>query len=414
MKYLMLAFAALSAVQGFATERDRPPYRYDALKFHVGTTICRAKTQTVEQVRLMKECGIDFVCWFNGVDRRMLDLCLENGIQSSIQHQLPGWTGGDGRNAGKMRQMCPLETYTARAAEFEDHPGIAAFFIADEPSAADFDYLAEVRTHVEKLYPGVMGEICLYPSYALPSRNPTPNDVNKRLGTVTYREYVEKYVRKIPSPVIFYDVYPWAWNVTRKQFFDNLKTVSDVAHQYGRDVHVELHATRFAENGITNKCISANMMRLQMFSAMAYGAIGVSMNCWYRGWWIEQPISLDGKPTPTYYRLKSAVADVRALAGEYMKFRNERTVAEQAEDGAALLVGEMVARDESGVSGRFYVAVDDVEDEDPATHTVLFKVPKGRHVQVFGTKGPLAFERRGEENIAFKLTSNQAAMVTVK
>ncbi len=389
---------------------DAPALRYDFSRFHIGT-VSGVTTQSVGQVRLLKEANIDIVTWFNGVDRETLDRCWGSGIASMVQHALPGWTGGTGKYAGKMREMRPMSDYAAAIARFGDHPGVVSHVIADEPSAWDYDYLAEVRAHVEQACPGVLGGIWVCPCDALPRNVEGAAAVNRVIGTRTYREYIEQFVRKIQGPLIWYDVYPWAWKVTREQFFECLETVADVARRQGKEVHVSLQASRFGEGGVTNRCITANMMRGQMFSAMAYGAGGVDMTGWQDAWWIEQPLSGEGLPTPAYYRLKEATAGVRAIADDYIRFRSVSTVREKADDGAELLVGAMKARDGSAASARLYVAIDDIEDEHPAAHPVSFRPAADRTVRAIGSGGPVALDRAADGRLTFSLRSNDAVLV---
>ena len=90
-------------------------------KFHIGTYCLLQNARDEEHVRELAECGIDLIFYVNN-DRALLDLLKEHGVSAVVNGVLPGWFGGDGKNAGKMHEINTEDAYTMRAQSFTDHP----------------------------------------------------------------------------------------------------------------------------------------------------------------------------------------------------------------------------------------------------------------------------------------------------
>ena len=124
--------------------------RMDRTKLNIGTYYLQPYARTEQHVKDLKACGIDFVLEVN-CDKDLLDKFEKYGVGAVVNEVLPPWWGGDGDNAGKMAENCPLEKYAEAAEAFRDHPAIWGVDTGDEPSALDFPHYGKVTALTEKL-----------------------------------------------------------------------------------------------------------------------------------------------------------------------------------------------------------------------------------------------------------------------
>jgi hypothetical protein len=85
-----------------------------------------------------------------------------------------------------------------------------------------------------------------------------------------------------------------------------------------------------------NVWLSADQLRFQAFTAMAYGATTLIWACYTAGWWYDHVLDKEGNPTEQYDKLKKVNAEIHTLSTEYMKYKHVRTRFE-----GDLLIGEM-------------------------------------------------------------------------
>ena len=165
--------------------------RMDRSKLLIGAYCMQANAKTDAHIKAIHDCGVDFIIGgLPASDRATLDLFAKHGVGAIVNGVVPGWWGGDGQRAGKMRETNPPEKYAAGAAAFKDHPAIWAIDIGDEPSALDFPYYGDVVRQLNKAIPGMPLYLNLYPNYASVAQNNGKQTINQ-LGTKTYAEHVD-------------------------------------------------------------------------------------------------------------------------------------------------------------------------------------------------------------------------------
>ena len=112
--------------------------RMDCSKLLIGAYCLQANARTEGHVKAIRDCSVDFIVGVGADDRATLDLFAKHGVGAIVNDVVPGWWGGDGENAGRLREKNPPDVYSKGAAAFKDHPAIWAVDIGDEPSALDF------------------------------------------------------------------------------------------------------------------------------------------------------------------------------------------------------------------------------------------------------------------------------------
>ena len=388
--------------------------------------------------RELKECGVDFVTSVQATDREVLDLLAKYGI-GCIAGMLPGWWGGDGSNAGRMRASRPKGVYEAQLAEYLaslDHPAIWMLNLCDEPSALDLPYLGEVSDLVAARAPKTPAYLNLYPNYASVSKN-TGAETRNQLGTKTYAEHIDVYCRTVPLDYISYDFYPYTTPETMDGFisrmYDNFIVVADACRRTKRSFWYIPQVNSRA--GIPPT--SVNQLRFQANAALSFGAEAVTWACWCKGWWENNVLDADGKPTEQYGKLKLVNAELREVGPHYMRFRNVATrlvgfaagspqrpslpFADtpryagyvRASNGAPLIVGEMAARDPANGEKAFYVtAADDPGDAHNASFDVVFS-PKGKRVEAFNGSGRVPAKRLADGSCAVPISSCGGVLLVI-
>ncbi len=177
------AACALAAVCATFAHCAAAP-RMDSSKLLIGAYCLQANARTEAHVKAIRECSVDFIVGVGVDDRATLDLFAKHGVGAVVNGVVPGWWGGDGGNAGRLREKNPPEAYSKGAAAFNDHPAIWAVSIGDEPSALDFPYYGEVVRQLHRELPSVPLYLNIYPNYASVAQNTGKQTVNQ-LGAAT-------------------------------------------------------------------------------------------------------------------------------------------------------------------------------------------------------------------------------------
>ena len=421
-----------SAQEMLATDSVRSlpaPARMDRSKLNIGAYVLQAYARSEQHVRDIADCGIDFMTWIP-YDRRLLDLFQKYHIGAIVNKAVPGWWGGEGKDAGLLSTKHPMEVYEKGAARFRDHPAIWGIDIGDEPSALDFPYYGQVYRRVDELFPHQFPFLNLYPNYASVSQNTSEQTVNQ-LGTPTYQEHITQYVKYVPSDYICYDFYLYSINV--HQAYENLRVVADACLGSGRSMWIVLQVNSNKEE----KWITENQLRFQAYTAMAFGAENILWGCYTAGWWYNNVLDKKGNKTEQYDKLRRINAEIHLLGPSYMKYRRVRTDfvsfegtewlkgVRQAsvpslsngiftdlhtDDRSPLVVGTMLSRSGNGDNAVFVCAADDPYDEHPVHHSLSFNA-EGRHIKAQGTLGEIPVVRNDDGTYTLDLPSNQAVLI---
>ena len=378
--------------------------KFDRSRLLIGTYCIADYARSEAHVRDMKNCGIDFLT-AAPADPGLLDNCKKYGIGVVATGILPGWWGGDGDNAGTMAEKVPLEKVREAAEKLnadpflKDHPALWGIDAGDEPSALDFPHYGKLIALAEELFPDRLIYLNLYPNYASVAEN-TSGQVVSQLGTRTYQEYIDRYAEEVRTDYLCLDNYEFAAGTAK--LYDNLRIAANACRDSGRDFWMVLQVN----SSRPDKWLSADMLRHQAFSCLAFGAVSLNWACWTAGWWHNEVLDKEGKKTEQYEKLKTVNAEVRRLEGDYMAHRNVRTVflgqpdeaaassgveiAEtyadplftevKPEDGGLFLAGEMVSREGDG-RALFLCDVSDASFADePKSRTLTVDFAEGYEI----------------------------------
>lgn len=410
--------------------------RMDRNRLNIGVYHLKPYARTEAHIKDLADCGIDFVVCMDN-DRPALDLFHKYGVGAIVSGIVPGWWGGFGDNAGKLAETNPMETYEAAAKAFTashaDHPAIWGIDVGDEPSALDFPYYGRVMDYVGRAFPNQFPYLNLYPNYASVSQNNAQETVNQ-LGTATYDEHIQKYCENVPVDYICYDFYLYSINVTKH--YENLRVVADACRNTGRSMWIVLQVN----SNKPAEWMSENNLRFQAYTSMAFGAENIIWACYTAGWWHNQVLDGEGNKTQQYDKLKKINAEIRTLADEYMKYRRVSThfvgfeghpdmaaVKQEAvpslstgvffdvkaDNGAPLVVGEMVNRNADGSVALMVCAADDPHETDPKEYNITFSAPD-RCIRALGGDGYKTVTDLGGGVYAVAVKSNEGVLIMAR
>lgn len=339
--------------------------RMDRSQFHIGTYSLRPYARTEKHIRELAECGIDFVVGVEQ-DTRMLDLFLHYGIGAVVNRIVPGWFGGTGENAGTMAEKNAPDDYRTAADKFRDHPAIWGIDAGDEPSSLDFPHLGRVMALVDKQFENQFAYMNLYASYGMRADS-APGQAARELGCGDYGQYLRSYCEAVQTDYLCFDHYMYTtdWH----SLVRDLKTAAEVCKEYNRDLWIVLQVN----SRDPAVYLSEKQLRLQAYTAMAFGVTCISWACYTAGWWHNQVLDRNGEKTEQYEKLKRVNGHIRGLSEAYMRYRWVASQQLGASDEAAqwgqfreisvghghtLLAGHMEQRDGSGAKALFLAAPD--------------------------------------------------------
>lgn len=210
----------------------------------------------------------------------------------------------------KLLLNCPeLSTDPEGTAKrFKTHRALGGYYLRDEPSATDFAGLATWTRRVQSqdtLHPCYIN---LFPNYA----------TTGQLGTPTYREHVDRFVREVPVPLISFDHYPVVGQSVRGEWYENLEIISAAA----RKVNKPFWAFSLAVAHGPYPIPTLAHLRAQAYSNLAYGAQGLQS---FTYWTLKSdtwdfhdgPILPDGRRSVVYDRVRQVNREVQALRGVF-------------------------------------------------------------------------------------------------
>lgn len=199
--------------------------------------------------------------------------------------------------------------------KFKSHPGVAGYFLRDEPTAKDFKNLADFRDRIMAADSTHLLYLNLFPSLVNPAS----------LGTDSYEEYVERFVNEVRLPFISFDFYPIVEDTNsgtiyyRPTVYDNYEVISKVAKRHGIPFWAFCLSTAHEPYPVPTPV----HLRFEAFTALAYGAQGIQYFTYWQPvsdkWnFHHSPIDETGKRTDTYYLIRDLNKEIQALSKVFL------------------------------------------------------------------------------------------------
>ena len=422
--------AVCAALVGLSARGADASLGMDRTKFHIGGAFLRKSVMNDAMVADFAASGCDLAVIADNVAEGH-ELMRRHGLGCIVSGVLPGsilWP----RN---WLQVSPEDYTESKRTNFVENAGIWGIDIADEPCIPHLEKLGELITHFETLFTNRFPFVNLLPTYVSESA----------LGG-TYAEYLEKYCASCPTlDYISFDHY--CYSVSIAGFYRNLALVADCCSRKGRSMWNYLQAGVEPDHG--DQPLNLDQFRFQASAAMAFGSEAIFWACYMPGWWNFLPVTSTGEKTVSYDRMRTANAEIRTLAEEYMRFARSEThfvgfsskdglpsldkdalktvkVSDavtwgglreiRATDGGPLLVTCLQSRGNDWEKGVFVFAADDPYGAGPKERTVSFTVsedalPETRCLTVLCSRGAQSVTRGAKGTRTVRLQSNEAALV---
>lgn len=235
-----------------------------------------SEESTVERYEELRQSGITHnFTFFNSVDE--LAAAMESAQKVGV----------------KMIIHCPeLEEEPEKIArQFKDHPALAGYFLRDEPGRADFPELGKWARRIQAVDNEHFCYLNLFPNYAS----------KEALGTETYREHVQLFIKEVPLQLLSFDHYPIIVDTSghrtmREQYYENLEIFSDEARKAGKPFWAFALTVAHEPYPIPTPA----EIRVQVYSNLAYGAQGIQ----YFTYWTPKPGTWDFHHGPIEYDTK--------------------------------------------------------------------------------------------------------------
>ncbi len=199
--------------------------------------------------------------------------------------------------------MCPeLKNDTAATVrKLANHPSLAGYHLTDEPSAAAFADLATWQKQIQAIDMVHPCYINLLPIYAS----------NKQLGTASYKDYVDQFLKIVQPPLISFDNYPTSLGKLNLNVYTNLEIIAAAA----RSAHKPFWG--FYQSVVWDAMPSRTIanLRVETYSNLVYGAQCIQAFTY----WMppfpahrDAPIDINGKRSPFYDLVKQINGEIRA------------------------------------------------------------------------------------------------------
>ena len=215
---------------------------------------------------------------------------------------------------GKWREMKPDEIDRAVKEMVDavgDSPAVLGYYIMDEPGSPAFPALAQAVASVKKYAPGKLAYINLFPSYATVG---APDQ--SQLGTASFTEYLERFVKEVNPQFLSYDNYMVQYSddlVDKKKaaiYYADLLEVRRVAQKYSLPFWNIVSCNQIRRQTTTP---SPANLAFQSYTTLAAGGRGVSWYKYYQDGYAYAPIDENGGKTLTWRYLQAANHQVRIL-----------------------------------------------------------------------------------------------------
>lgn len=280
-------------------EKEYGDKRIDHSKLQIG--IYWVRLSDPEHIKEIKDCGFDFV-WQPPGDKESLDNFEAAGLG------VMEYVGELGVLPWLTEESDP-EGYASYLGDVQiDHPAVWGYYLADEPDVYTMKKLNEHGSVLKKYLPYSASLVNLLPIYAQPDQ----------LGTETYGEYIDTFIKTTDYEQIIYDNYNMFDDMP--QTMENLWIVSDAAKNSNRDFWIIVGIFK------SSKGLSRDQMLFEGFTAMAFGCVNVSYCCWTAdGWGAVSVLDSEGNKTEYYDDLKEVTAELRSFSPVYMKYKHTAT-----------------------------------------------------------------------------------------
>ncbi len=284
---------------------------------------------SLERYREAREAGFTSLMQCAGVEKMLkyLDWAQAAGVKLGVQHSM------------MLTNPEPI------VEKLKHHPAVRLWHLKDEPNISLYPKLAEIARRVKTVDPGPERPVYV-------NMNPIGNDyanIMRYMGTTNYVEYLERAIDEIGLPFLSVDHYPcrvappskdWPfivpngpWYVSTN-WYENLQIASDLCLRKNVPLSLFARSTSFTCVKYDHPIPTQATLRLEVYSALAYGARSIQYFTYYSPSPDAKPlrfhdgcIARDGRRGLSYDRVKAMNRELHARADERFTDANLISVA---------------------------------------------------------------------------------------
>ncbi|MDR3266501.1 MAG: beta-galactosidase, partial [Tannerella sp.] len=198
------------------------------------------------------------------------------------------------------------------------HPALHHYHILDEPSTKVFaDLAAKVKAvqAIDKQHPCYIN---LFPNYARV----------ELLGSPTYREHVDSFLKTVPVPFLSFDHYPIHLNNGKRTlneiYYENIEFIAGEAKKAG----MPFWAFALSTAHYDYPAPTLSDLRLQVYTDLAYGAQCIQYFTYWNpppadNTWKQElaPMTSTGKKTEIYTTVQAMNKEIKSLSKVFLNAR---------------------------------------------------------------------------------------------
>jgi hypothetical protein len=255
---------------------------------------------TVDRYQEMKEAGITHsLSFFQNIDevKKALEVAEKVGV--------------------KLLVSCPeLKKEPEKTVkQLMNYPAVAGYHLMDEPNIRLYPELSAWAKRIQSVDSKHFCYVNMFPDFADSSQ----------LGTKSYLEYVQEYLKQLPIQFVSFDYYPVMKDRLSKSWYENLELIAAESRKAGKPFWAFALTTNYDNDHVTPQTLAA--MRLQVYSDLAYGAQGIEYFTYWSATSVNAPsgedergapISATGKRSVVYDRVKQMSREIANLSGVFL------------------------------------------------------------------------------------------------
>ncbi len=291
------------------------------------------------EVDRLKDLGANLIISGSGAaNENVWNLCDKYGIEVFMQDfGLYGKSKAKTDAAGNVlkddkdytyREYVPCD-YKKLTAEYIDHPSFGGHYFTDEPGTFDFEWMGDAIDSYNEYFPSKTAFINLLPMYANPAQLKYGAGASKidyyDSDHDRYKKYCEEWFNTNNADYICTDIYPLAWDGTKKQTKDEyvewINVIASVAREHDTEFWCCIQTFSWTESMRTP---NEAEFRWQAYSMLSFGATGILL--WsYTGHSLEFPSMVDIKTRElqqSYYDCKPVFAELNKISDVYIQYKN--------------------------------------------------------------------------------------------
>ncbi|AZA77663.1 hypothetical protein EG347_09100 [Chryseobacterium sp. G0186] len=231
------------------------------------------------------------------------------------------------KNGIKLLLNCPemFDAPEETARRMMNHPGLAGYFLADEPGVKEFETLKRIHRQISSVDNKHLFYINLFPIDAS----------TELLGTNSYKSYIEQFFKNFNLKIYSFDFYPIYNGVVKPNWYSNLEIFSEYTKNKGAHFWAFAKTTSYSDQ---NEKITIEDLRLQAFTNLAYGAQGIQ----YFTYWMPEkgyfngPINSKGIKQSGYDNVSIISDEIKSVSPVFYNSRVEKVYHTEQTEGTTL------------------------------------------------------------------------------